>query len=154
MLLGSPPDMVHGISLRGTDSSSPLIRVRQHSSFLGWEFIPAVADCRLQGTADSPTSAALPQTEGLKQSETSIQYFSPFFKGKMRIQIVFHFTGKYLLPHFISVILFPYFCQHRNRQSHCTYFTSPDRSTIGNPALRSAMDICLLVNGACVPKSP
>ena len=25
-------------------------------------FIPAVADCRLQGTAGSPTSAALPKT--------------------------------------------------------------------------------------------
>jgi len=31
------------------------------SQFLGAEFIPAVAGCRLQGTANSPTSAALPR---------------------------------------------------------------------------------------------
>ena len=31
MLLGSPPDMVHGTSLRETESSTPLIRVRRHS---------------------------------------------------------------------------------------------------------------------------
>jgi len=30
MLLGSPPDMVHGFPLRGTDSSSPLILVGQY----------------------------------------------------------------------------------------------------------------------------
>ena len=98
MLLGSPPDMVRGISLRGTDSSSPLIWVRQHSSLLGWDFIPAVADCRQQGTANSPTSAALSQTEGPEQSETSILYFSPFFKGKMRDSL--HLT--YLHSHNLS----------------------------------------------------
>ena len=31
MLLGSPPDMVHGTSLRETESSTPLIGVRRHS---------------------------------------------------------------------------------------------------------------------------
>ena len=41
MLLGSPPDMVHGFPLRETGSSTLLTGVR------------------LQGTAGSPTSAAL-----------------------------------------------------------------------------------------------
>jgi len=31
MLLGSPPDMVHGISLRQTNFSTPLTRARQYS---------------------------------------------------------------------------------------------------------------------------
>ena len=32
MLLGSPPDMVHGFPLRKTDSSSPLTRVRRYNA--------------------------------------------------------------------------------------------------------------------------
>ena len=66
MLLGSPPDMVHGIPLRGTGFLITAYMgqtIQRH--ILGREFIPAVADCRLQGTADSPTSAALSQAEGL-----------------------------------------------------------------------------------------
>jgi len=47
MLLGSPPDMVHGISLRKTDLSTPLTRYGWHiTPDRVWEFIPAVADCR------------------------------------------------------------------------------------------------------------
>ena len=59
MLLGSPPDMIHGFPLRRTESSTLLTGGRRHKHFLMREFIPAIADCRLQGTADSPTSAAL-----------------------------------------------------------------------------------------------
>ena len=41
----------------------------------GREFIPAVADCRLQGTADSPTSAALSRAEsGTKRNQYTIFY--------------------------------------------------------------------------------
>ena len=32
MLLGSPPDMVHGTALRKTESSTPLTRVRRYST--------------------------------------------------------------------------------------------------------------------------
>ena len=59
MLLGSPPDMVHGSPLRETDSSTPLAGTGDTVQPLIREFIPAVADCRLQGTAISPTSATL-----------------------------------------------------------------------------------------------
>ena len=47
MLLGSPPDMVHGISLRKTDLSTPLTRYGWHiTPDRVWGFIPALADCR------------------------------------------------------------------------------------------------------------
>ena len=62
MLLGSPPDMVHGSPLRKTDASTPLIRTDKTARTRVWEFIPAIADCRSQGTAISPTSATLSQT--------------------------------------------------------------------------------------------
>ncbi len=65
MLLGSPPDMVHGSPLRETDSSTPLTGTDDTAKPLIWEFIPAVADCRLQGTAISPTSATLSQVEAM-----------------------------------------------------------------------------------------
>ena len=61
MLLGSPPDMVHGATLRETDSSTPLIRTDNTTQALVQDFIPAVADCGQQGTAISPTSATLSQ---------------------------------------------------------------------------------------------
>ena len=60
MLLGSPPDMVHGISLRKTDLINAAYAGQTIFKLARvWEFIPAVADCRLQGTAISPTSATL-----------------------------------------------------------------------------------------------
>ena len=59
MLLGSPPDMVRGFPLRKTGSSTLLTEVSNTVHTLGREFVPAIADCRLQGTAGSPTSAAL-----------------------------------------------------------------------------------------------
>ena len=65
MLLGSPPDMVHGSPLRETDPSTPLIRTATQRNTRVREFIPAVADCRLQGTAISPTSATLSQVEAM-----------------------------------------------------------------------------------------
>ena len=47
MLLGSPPDMVHGSALRKTISSTPLTQLRRYTKQARvWEFIPAVADCR------------------------------------------------------------------------------------------------------------
>ena len=65
MLLGSPPDMVHGAPLRETDSSTPLTRTGDTTHIRVQEFIPAVADCGQQGTAISPTSATLSQTGSL-----------------------------------------------------------------------------------------
>ena len=73
MLLGSPPDMVHGIPLRKTGPSTPLTRSGRYSKQARvWEFVPAVADCGLQGTAISPTSATLLQA-GLPQQGYSIE---------------------------------------------------------------------------------
>ena len=51
--------MVHGGPLRGTGASTPLTSGSDTSHILTWESIPAIADCRLQGTAGSPTGAAL-----------------------------------------------------------------------------------------------
>ena len=59
MLLGSPPDMVHGLTLRGTDPSSPLAEGRRHSTDPGAGIHPRCSGLRVQGTAISPTSAAL-----------------------------------------------------------------------------------------------
>ena len=60
VLLGSPPDTVHGASLRGTDPSSLLTGVRQHSAGPGAGIHPCCSGLQVQGTANSPTSAALP----------------------------------------------------------------------------------------------
>ena len=46
MLLGSPPDMVHGAVLRETGLSTPLTDADSTSCVLEWEVIPAAADCR------------------------------------------------------------------------------------------------------------
>ena len=59
VLLGSPPDTVHGATLRGTDPSSLLSRVRQHSAVPGAGIHPCCSGLQVQGTANSPTSAAL-----------------------------------------------------------------------------------------------
>ena len=61
MLLGSPPDMVHGFPLRGTDLSSLLAWGRRHSAVPGAGVHPCCSGLQVQGTANSPTSAALPQ---------------------------------------------------------------------------------------------
>lgn len=61
VLLGSPPDTVHGATLRGTDPSSLLTGVRRHSAVPGAGIHPCCSGLQVQGTANSPTSAALPQ---------------------------------------------------------------------------------------------
>ena len=72
MLLGSPPDMVHGGPLRGTGASTPLTTGSDTSHILAWESIPAIADCRLQGTAGSPTGAALQRAASLLYRKAAI----------------------------------------------------------------------------------
>ena len=62
MLLGSPPDMVHGFLLRETGSSSLLIEVRRHSANPQWGIHPCCSGLQVQGTASSPISAALSKT--------------------------------------------------------------------------------------------
>ncbi len=64
MLLGSPPDTVHGAALRGTDLSSLLIWGRQHILPPGTGIHPCCSGLQVQGTANSPTSAALLCTGG------------------------------------------------------------------------------------------
>ena len=75
MLLGSPPDMVRRFALRETGLSAPFPTGCGTLQNRGSEFIPAVADCRLQGTAISPTSAVLPITG---QDFHIISYFTFF----------------------------------------------------------------------------
>ena len=60
VLLGSPPDTVHGATLRGTDPSSLLTGVRRHNADPGAGIHPCCSGLQVQGTANSPTSAALP----------------------------------------------------------------------------------------------
>ena len=63
VLLGSPPDTVHGAALRGTGLSSLLIQGRRHSISPGAGIHPRCSGLRVQGTAISPTSAALLRAE-------------------------------------------------------------------------------------------
>ena len=59
MLLGSPPDMVHGFPLRETGSSTLLTGVRRHSTYPESGIHPCCSGLQVQGTANSPISAAL-----------------------------------------------------------------------------------------------
>ena len=61
MLLGLPPDMVHGAALRKTDPSLLLTGSRQHTKGPGAGIHPCCSGLQVQGTANSPTSAALPR---------------------------------------------------------------------------------------------
>ena len=63
VLLGSPPDTVHGTPLRGTGLSSLLIQGRRHITRPGAGIHPRCSGLRVQGTAISPTSAALLRAE-------------------------------------------------------------------------------------------
>ena len=64
--------MVHGGPLRGTGASTPLTTGSDTSHILAWESIPAIADCRLQGTAGSPTGAALQRAASLLYRKAAI----------------------------------------------------------------------------------
>ena len=59
MLLGSPPDMVHGFPLRKTILSTPLARARQYKTRPGVGIHPCYSGLQVQGTANAPTSATL-----------------------------------------------------------------------------------------------
>ena len=59
MLLGSPPDMVHSPPLRSTGLSSPCWQLPRHAHVPLRPHHPRCSGLRVQGTAISPTSAAL-----------------------------------------------------------------------------------------------
>ena len=93
VLLGSPPDTVHGAALRGTGLSSLLIQVRRHIARPGTGIHPCFSGLQVQGPANSPTSAALPRAGRLcavrrKAVFDIIHHFPPF------INITFHFFQK------------------------------------------------------------
>ena len=75
MLLGSPPDTVHGAALRGTGLSSLLIQVRRHITRPGAGIHPCCSGLQVQGTAISPTSAALLSAGG-GQSDWELFYYN------------------------------------------------------------------------------
>ena len=56
LLLPSGPDKVHKFTLRGTQPSTPLTCGRPHKTNPLSGIDPAIADCRLQDTATSPSS--------------------------------------------------------------------------------------------------
>ena len=59
MLLGSPPDMVHGISLRQTNLSTLPKRGNSTQTSPGVGIHPCCSGLQVQDTANSPTSATL-----------------------------------------------------------------------------------------------
>ena len=63
VLLGSPPDTVHAAALRRPDLSSLLIWGRRHITRPGVGIHPRCSGLRVQGTAISPTSAAMPDAD-------------------------------------------------------------------------------------------
>ena len=75
VLLGSPPDTVHGATLRRTGLSSLLIQVRRHITRPGVGIRSRCSGLRVQGTAISPTSAALLRVE----AEHGKLYFTILF---------------------------------------------------------------------------
>ena len=75
VLLGSPPDTVHGATLRGTDPSSLLTGVRRHSAVPGAGIHPCCSGLQVQGTAISPTSAALLCAEVQNKLDCILLYF-------------------------------------------------------------------------------
>ena len=75
MLLGSPPDTVHGATLRGTGLSSLLIQVRRHITRPGAGIHPCCSGLQVQGTAISPTSAALLFPEVKSKLRCILLYF-------------------------------------------------------------------------------
>ncbi len=75
MLLGSPPDTVHGATLRGTGLSSLLIQVRRHIARPGTGIHPCFSGLQVQGTAISPTSAALLCAEVQNKLDCILLYF-------------------------------------------------------------------------------
>ena len=77
MLLGSPPDTVHGAALRGTGLSSLLIQGRRHISRPGAGIHPRCSGLRVQGTAISPTSAALLRADGGNKIRKVLYYIFP-----------------------------------------------------------------------------
>ena len=85
MLLGSPPDMVRKPSLRKTGSSTLLTSVRQHIEYPGAGIHPCCSGLQVQGTADSPTSAAFS-----KATDGSLYMI---FHDCARCRRVFYFVG-------------------------------------------------------------
>ena len=75
VLLGSPPDTVHGAALRGTGLSSLLIQVRRHIARPGTGIHPCFSGLQVQGTAISPTSAALLPAEAGTRLAYILLYF-------------------------------------------------------------------------------
>ena len=75
VLLGSPPDTVHGAALRGTGLSSLLIQVRRHIARPGTGIHPCFSGLQVQGTAISPTSAALLCAEVQNKLDCILLYF-------------------------------------------------------------------------------
>ena len=111
MLLGSPPDMVHGFPLRGTDLSSLLAWGRRHSAVPGAGVHPCCSGLQVQGTANSPTSAALPWAGRVRAARRQAGKPGRFSVGVIihhfvpMINIVFIFSKKGLYNRAKSAII-------------------------------------------------
>ena len=88
MLLGSPPDTVHGAALRGTGPSSLLIWGRRHNLRPGAGIHPCWSGLQIQGTANSPTSAALFCAEAKTKLFVIVLHFFGFINWEVRIFLI------------------------------------------------------------------
>lgn len=85
VLLGSPPDTVHGAALRGTDPSSLLTWVRRHIAVPGAGIHPCCSGLQVQGTANSPTSAALPRAGRIRAVPGRLVLLSYIISARLSI---------------------------------------------------------------------
>ena len=75
LLLPSGPDKVHKFALRRTQPSTPLTWGRLHKANPRTSINPAIADCRLQGTATSPSSMTIVYFSMLSPYKSSVRHF-------------------------------------------------------------------------------
>ena len=98
VLLGSPPDTVHGAALRGTDPSSLLTWVRRHNAVPGAGIHPCCSGLQVQGTANSPTSAALPRAGRIRAVPGRLSVVSYIIFAHLSITFYFFEKGLYKRP--------------------------------------------------------
>ena len=94
VLLGSPPDTVHGAALRGTDPSLLLTWVRRHTENPGAGIHPCCSGLQVQGTAISPTSAALPHTGQAAPIHAESSYLLSYIISRQLSISLFDFLKK------------------------------------------------------------
>ena len=98
MLLGSPPDMVHGFRLRETHPSTQVIRRADHTdSALIKGIHPCCSGLQVQGTANSPAGMALFYSLSIcfwGQISPTLIYYIRFFPKLQEVFEIFRTFAK------------------------------------------------------------